>query len=340
MQVLEGRQALPAPFRDQGAVATVGVFDGVHLGHFHVLREVVRRAEAHSAMPVMVTFCGHPKSLLLGQAPATITSLEHRLLLFQRAGIGATLVLRFSDELRALSAEDFTTSILLDGLGLRELVFGFDSKFGKDRGGNPLSLAPLSKRLGFCITEVPALRLEGRAVSSTVIREAVGLGDLERAGRMLGRPVSLLGKVVPGDGRGKGLGFPTANLDLLHELQPPAGVYAALACRPDAPAADGILHPAVVNIGQRPTFADSGAKEAVEVHILDFDGDLYGDTIEVFFLARLRGEQRFPDQAALVQQITQDVTAARALTAKAKDSWRIPGQFLPIEGSRPDDFLS
>lgn len=340
MLVLDGREALPAPFRAQGSVATVGVFDGVHLGHFHVLREVVRRAEARGAMPVMVTFGGHPKGLLLGKAPATITSLEHRLLLFQRAGIGATLVLQFSPELRELSAEAFTTDILLEGLGLQELVFGFDSKFGKDRGGNPTSLAPLSARLGFAIDEVPALRLDGRPVSSTVIREAVSLGDLDRAGRMLGRPVSVLGKVVRGDGRGRQLGFPTANLDLLHELHPPAGVYAAMACRPDAPATEGQLHPAVVNIGRRPTFKDGEDPESVEVHILDFDGDLYGDTIEVFFLARLRGEERFADGAALQAQVEADIDAARGITAAAGEAWRIPGRFLPIEGSRPEDLLA
>jgi len=338
MLVLDGRRELPAPFAKQGAVATVGVFDGVHLGHFHVLREVVKRAEQRGLMPVMVTFAGHPKRVLLGQAPPTITSLEHRLLLFQRAGIGATLVLQFSEELREISAEDFTIQLLLDGLGLRELVFGFDSKFGKDRGGNPESLAPLSKRLGFDITEVPALRLHGRAVSSTVIREAVSLGDLSRGARMLGRPVSLLGKVVPGDGRGRGLGFPTANLDLLHELHPPAGVYAAFACRPDAPAEANALVPAVINIGERPTFADAG--HAVEVHLLDFDGDLYGDTIEVFFLQQLRGEQRFPDQAALITQIRQDVEAARQICLAAPEQWRIPGHFLPIEGSRPEELFA
>lgn len=333
MQVLEGLTALPADFRDGGTVATVGVFDGVHLGHFHVLREVVARAQARDLTSVMVTFADHPKSVLLGRAPAKVTSLEHRLLLFRRAGIQASLVLRFTPELRELSAEAFTRQVLLDGLGLRELVFGFDSKFGRDRGGNPESLRPLSEGLGFSIAEVPPLRLEGRAVSSSFIREAVQLGDLEKAASMLGRPVSVLGTVVKGDRRGRELGFPTANLDLHHELQPPPGVYAGLV-RLVGEEIPGLL-PAVVNLGSRPTF--EGAGESVEVHLLDWQGDLYGRELEVFFLRRQRAEMSFPDANALRQQIEKDVEDARAHAAEAGRHWRIPGAFLPIEGTRVGD---
>lgn len=333
MLVLEGLEALPASFQADGCVATVGVFDGVHLGHFHVLREVVARAKEHGVASVMVTFADHPKSVLLGRAPATVTSLEHRLLLFRRAGIDATLVLRFTPELRELTAEMFTRKVLLEGLGLRELVFGFDSKFGRDRGGNPESLQPLSLSLGFSIVEVPPLRLSGRAVSSSFIREAVQLGDLPKAAAMLGRPVSVLGTVVPGDQRGRELGFPTANLDLHHELQPPKGVYAGLV-RLVGEEEPGML-PAVVNLGTRPTFADAG--ESVEVHLLDWEGDLYGKELEVFFLARQRAEMSFPDAEALRVQIETDVQEARRITAEASAHWRMPGEFLPIEGTRAED---
>lgn len=333
MLVLEGLEALPAPFQADGCVATVGVFDGVHLGHFHVLREVVARARSRSAISVMVTFADHPKSVLLGRAPETVTSLEHRLLLFRRAGIDATLVLRFTPELRELTAERFTRRVLLDGLGLRELVFGFDSKFGRDRGGNPESLRPLSDSLDFSIAEVPPLRLSGRAVSSSFIREAVQLGDLDKASAMLGRPVSLLGTVIQGDRRGRELGFPTANLDLHHELQPPRGVYAGLV-RLVGEEEPGLL-PAVVNLGCRPTFAEAG--ESVEVHLLDWEGDLYGRELEVFFLQRQRAEMSFPDGEALRLQIAEDVAEARVITAAAAQEWRIPGEFLPIEGTRAED---
>lgn len=333
MLILEDDGSLPASFQGSGCVATVGVFDGVHLGHFHVLREVVDRAKSAGLKSVMVTFADHPKSVLIGRAPATVTSLEHRLLLFRRAGIDATLVLRFTPELRELSAEDFTRKYLLTGLGLRELVFGFDSKFGKNRSGNPESLRPLSEDLGFAITEVPPLKLSGRAVSSTFIREAVQLGDLESASLMLGRPVSVLGTVVPGDQRGRELGFPTANLDLHHELHPPRGVYAGLVRLPGSEK-PGLLQ-AVINLGTRPTF--DGSSEKVEVHLIDFEGDLYGQDLEVFFLDAIRPEIPFQDANALRTQIQADLADARNILANADQNWRIPGEFLPIEGSRAGD---
>ncbi|MDP7061685.1 MAG: bifunctional riboflavin kinase/FAD synthetase [Planctomycetota bacterium] len=335
MLVLDGLQALPATFQGSGCVATVGVFDGVHLGHFHVLRQVVLRAQALGKKSVMVTFASHPKSVLLGQAPATITSLEHRLLLFRRAGIDATLVLDFTPELRELTSDRFTRKILLDGLGLQELVFGFDSKFGKDRGGNPQSLQPLAAEKGFSLTQVPPLKVQGRAVSSTAIREAVQLGDFAKAGTMLGRPASLLGTVVQGDGRGKSLGFPTANLDLHHELQPPAGVYATLVrLVGQEPLA---LLPAVANLGNRPTFED--ASHSIEVHLLDFEGNLYGQGVEVFFLHKLRNERAFDNATGLIDQIQADCAAARKVTSAAGESWVIPGKFLPIESPTAREML-
>lgn len=305
MRILNGLEALPDLEREQGCVATVGVFDGVHLGHLAVLRKVIERADALGVRPVMVTFAGHPKSVLLGHAPATITSLEHRLLLFERAGIQTTLVLPFTDELREFPAESFVRQILIEGLGLRELVFGFDSKFGKDRGGNPESLRPLAEELGLGISEVPPARESGRAVSSTFIREAVQLGDLRRASALLGRPISLLGTVIPGDQRGRKLGFPTANLRLHHELRPPNGVYAAQLLR------RGELLPAVVNIGDRPTFDSEGTQ--VEAHLLDFHGDLYGEVLEVFLIQHLRSEVAFASEQALKEQILVDIEKCRGV---------------------------
>ncbi len=345
MRILNGLEALPAPNRERGSVATVGVFDGVHLGHFLVLRKLVARARERGARAAMVTFANHPKEVVLGAAPPTITSLEHRLLLFRRAGVDEVLVLDFSPELRALTAEEFVRRILLDGLGMVDLVFGFDSKFGRDRGGNPESLAPLAAATGFSMEVVPPLRLDGRAVSSSAIREAVALGDLDKAAVMLGRPVSVLGTVVRGAGRGRDLGWPTANLDLHHELHPPPGVYAALALPdPAGPEADesaadeaARLLPAVVHVGGSPTF---GAGGAVEVHLLEGGGDLYGRELEPFFLARLREARRFPDAAALGAQIARDADAARIVTARAGEDWRLPGRYLPIEGVRLEELLA
>lgn len=322
MRRLEGLDALPAAVAG-GCVATVGVFDGVHLGHQAVMRRVAARAAALGAEPAVVTFAGHPKRVLVGQAPPTVTSLEHRLLLFERLGVQAVLILRFTPELRRLTAEEFVRRVLADGLGLRELVLGFDCKFGRDRGGTADSLRPLAAEMGFGLEEVPPLRLGGRAVSSTAIREAVKLGELDRAAAMLGRPVSLLGTVVRGDGRGRALGFPTANLDPHHELRPPDGVYAALA------EVGGKLHPAVLNIGLRPTFGRPG--RSVEVHLIGFEGDLYGRELEAFFLARLRGERIFDSAEKLSARIARDVEAAAAAVEAARGSWLIPGPLMPIE---------
>ncbi len=271
----------------------------------------------------MVTFADHPKSTLLGHAPPTITSLEHRLVLFERAGIQKTLVLDFTPQLKELTAEDFIQTLLLDGLHLKELVFGFDSKFGKNRGGTPESLQNLAQEKGFRITEVPPFQVQHRPASSTAVREAVQLGDLVQAGKILGRPVSVLGSVVHGEKRGREIGYPTANINPHHELRPPKGVYAAFVWR------QGNLHPATVNIGNRPTF--EGDDILIEAHFLDFNEDLYGEVVEVFFLQAIRGEQTFPNADKLSQQIQVDIQMTQKICAEAPIHWAIPGEILPIE---------
>ena len=300
-----GPQA-PAP---GGSVVSIGVFDGVHLGHQAILRANVRRARELGATPAVITFRRHPKRVLLGRAPRTLTSLEHRLELFRQAGIGHTLVLAFDGALRALSPEDFVERFARSALLARAFVLGFDSKFGRDRRGTPESLAAA----GHAVEVVDKVVVDGRAVSSTAIREAVELGDLEGAGRMLGRPVSVLGTVVAGDARGRELGFPTANLNLHHELHPPVGVYAGRARvfrrgRPEGAPGTGDRGPegrgskagagdrgevggvrtpfravwepvegaiewdAVANLGRRPTVEPGATEPRLEVHLLDFPG--------------------------------------------------------------------
>lgn len=315
MQVLRGLEALPWPGREAGCAATLGVFDGVHLGHLEVLDRVVAEARRLDAMPAVVTFAGHPKEVLVGRPPPAVTSLDHRLVLFRRAGIGLALVLDFSAQLRTWPAATFLRRVLVEGLGCRTLVLGFDSKFGRDREGTLDTLAPVARELGVGLVRVPALRLGGRAVSSSAIREAVALGELDRAAAMLGRPPSLLGTVVRGEGRGRQLGFATANLDPHHELRPPPGVYAArVLLDPGAAEAGAPLLPAVVNIGSRPTF---GAGELlVEVHLLDWSGDLYGRELEVFFLKHIRDEKTFPGPGALARAIAEDVARARRILAQ------------------------
>ena len=305
--------AIPPPPRG-GSVVSVGVFDGVHLGHRAILEANVARARELGAVPTVLTFRRHPKELLLGRAPRTLTTLQHRLALFARAGIEHTVALSFDEALRATPAEVFTERLLVGRLSARAFVLGFDSKFGRDRAGTPDWL----RRAGHDVEEVPKVMVDDRAVSSTAIREAVELGDLVGAERMLGRPVSVFGNVVHGAELGRTIGFPTANLDLHHELHPPPGVYA---CRARRFGADGTMearstHAAACNIGFRPTVDGKPADvPTVEVHLLDFDGDLYGEAIELEFVRRLRPEQRFADLAALTAQIERDVTEARAVLA-------------------------
>jgi len=299
------------PPHARGSVVSVGVFDGVHLGHQEILRTNVARARALGARATVVTFREHPKAVLLGRAPRTLTSLEHRLELFRRAGIEHTLALTFDAALRSVPAPVFADDVLRRRLAARQLVLGFDSKLGRDREGTPEFL----RTLGFEVEVVGQVLVGGRAVSSTAIREAVELGDLAGAARMLGRPVAVYGDVVRGNQLGRVLGFPTANLDLHHELRPPVGVYAGFARRLER--ADERL-PAVINIGFRPTVAAERPTAAhVEAHLLDFDGDLYGAQLELEFSRRLRDEQRFPDVESLRRQIALDVAAARELLGLA-----------------------
>jgi riboflavin kinase/FMN adenylyltransferase len=304
--------AAPDPAPDpRGSVVSIGVFDGVHLGHQAILAANVARARELDAVPTVVTFAGHPKQVLIGQAPRTLTTLEHRLELFRRAGIEHALVLSFDESLRQVSAEEFVERILIRGLGAKAFVLGFDSKFGHDRRGTPALLASR----GFDVTVVDQVLVGHRAVSSTAIREAVELGDLDGARAMLGRPVSVLGTVVRGDALGRQLGFPTANLDLHHELHPPPGVYYGRATIDPAGVAESKLG-AVCNIGFRPTLASPAPERPrIEVHLLGLDPprDLYGSTLEMEFLGRLRGEKRFADLEQLKAGIAADVAAARGL---------------------------
>ncbi len=310
---------LPTP-DPRGAVVSIGVFDGVHLGHQAILAANVARARELGSAPTVVTFAGHPKAVLIGQAPRTLTTLEHRLELFRRAGIEHTLVLSFDESLRQVSAEEFVDRILIRGLGAKAFVLGFDSKFGRDRRGTPEFL----RGAGFDVTVVPEVLVERRPVSSTAIREAVELGDLDGARAMLGRPVSVLGKVVRGDALGRRIGFPTANLDLHHELHPPTGVYwgrATLDPGGDEPSAGPTLG-AVCNIGYRPTLAGPAPERPrIEVHLLGLEPprDLYGSNLEMEFLGRLRAEKRFAGLGELEAQIAADVAAAREHLGRARD---------------------
>jgi len=315
------------PAAPNGAVVSVGVFDGVHLGHQEILRRNVEVARELGARPTVVTFRQHPKSVLLGRAPRTLTSLEHRLELFRRAGIEHSVALTFDEALRSIPAADFARQFLVEKLRAQRLVLGFDSKFGRGREGTPEFLA----RLGHAVDTVGQVVLAGRPVSSTAIREAVELGDLDGAAAMLGRPVAVYGEVVAGDKLGRHIGFPTANLDLHHELHPPTGVYAVRArvVRYGRETSVGPTLPGVANIGFRPTIEGQRPETPrIEVHLLDFAGDLYGEHVELEFSAWLRPERRFDGLPALQTQIALDVLEARRLLAGSSER---------PEGPRPPD---
>jgi|SRR5579871_6733345 len=317
MRVLRGFEAAKADSFRGPVAATIGVFDGVHRGHRRILDALVAWAHEEGGEAVVVTFDRHPREVLYGEKPAALASLEHRLVLLARAGVDAVLILPFDEKTARTSAEDFVRDVLVSALGARKVLLGANHRFGHGRRGDLALLEKLAPGYGFLARQVelePADE-QGHVVSSTAIRDAIREGRLSDADRMLGHPVTVLGKVVRGDARGRTLGFPTANLDLEHEARPPRGVYAALASigvGDEPPPENARRWLAVVNVGRRPTFHPEAGEDLVEVHLLDYaQGDLYGRLVEVSFLAKLRDEVRFSGAEALVRQIQADVADAR-----------------------------
>jgi len=289
------------------SVVTIGNFDGVHRGHQVLLRRTAALAQLHGVRAVAVTFDPHPAVLLRGDAaPPRLQTLEDRVDALVAAGLDAVLILPFTRELASSTPADFVAEVLAGSLAAVRVVVGTNFRFGAKAAGDIVSLVELGEEYGFAPEAVTLLELHGRRISSSAIREHLQDGDLPWATAALGRPYALAGTVVAGDGRGRGIGFPTANLAIAPELMiPAAGVYAGHAWL------DGAWVPAVTNVGLRPTF--DGTTPTVEVHLLDVDEDLYGSTLRFRFLHRLRPEQRFDGVDALVAQIRSDVVRAREL---------------------------
>ncbi len=319
MQVVRWPEERPPP--GGRSVVSLGVFDGVHLGHAELIRRVVDRAHDRRATPALVTFDRDPTAVLSHRAQPAITSLEHKLRLFRQMGVGLCLVVRFTADLARMSAEQFARRVLHGALGAQLVVVGQDCRFGHNRRGDVALLRRVGRQLGFEVESVPPVCVDGEPVSSTAIRQAVQEGRLSRARRLLGRPFSLYGTVVPGEGRGKELGFPTANLDLHNEAVPPAGVYV---CRAFT---DGQPLPAVVSVGGQQTFHPQGeAGTVVEVHLLDYRGDLYGRDLEVQFVGRIRGQQPFDSRQKLQEQMARDVRVARAMLSEQGEGDQSPAR--------------
>lgn len=297
-------QELPAQSPQRNTVLAIGVFDGVHMGHQHLLKRLKDTASQGGMLSGVLTFVNHPRTVLTpGTCIKYITSVEDRLALLKSNGVDLVIPLTFDLELSHLRTHEFV-ELLQDRLNMAGLVIGYNFAMGYKREGNPETLKAIGGEKGFSVTVVEPVSADGERVSSTGIREAISAGDVDKASRCLGRPFALQGRVVAGNARGKTLGFPTANLDIPEDrVIPGDGIYTTWAYVGDK------RYMAATNVGVRPTF---GQKErTVEAFILDFNGDLYDSEITVEFVDRLRDELRFETPEALVAQMHKDVEQTR-----------------------------
>jgi riboflavin kinase / FMN adenylyltransferase len=283
----------------------IGMFDGVHLGHQQVVRQAVADAEQHEGLAVIITFDRHPNSIVApDRVPPLIYTEPQKLRALSGLGADATLIIPFTREFSAQPADEFIRALVTKIGPVQSVCVGSSFVFGHRRSGNVALLHEMGEQLGFKVHGLAAVSLDGEVVSSTRIREALSAGDLNRASQMLGREYALAGRILRGDQIGRTLGFPTANLDVGGLLVPPHGVYAAHAY------VEGRRHRAAVNIGTRPTLT-YGPELRVEAHLVDFDGDLYGQEMELTFVEKLRDEQKFSSLEELRAQVARDIALAR-----------------------------
>ncbi len=308
-----GRQVAPttcrlddiAEFKRNTAV-TFGVFDGLHIGHQTVIDTLLKRAAHHQLMSVLISFYPHPLAFLAPErCPPLLTPLSKRIEILQQLGIDKIIMLSFDAQIATMSPEHFVEHVLLKKCSARQIVVGYACQFGKDRAGNAEKLVELAKVYPFGVTIVPPTEINGTPIHSTRIREALTRGDLRCASQLLGRYYALIGNVIPGEGRGRQIGFPTANIDTHGQVCPPNGVY-AIRAKLDGQHLDGVL-----NIGIRPTF--DGTTVQIECHFFDFDETIYGKSVEIFLIEKIRSEQKFPNPEALIQQIQRDINSAKKI---------------------------
>ena len=296
-------------------VVTIGSFDGVHLGHACVIRHLREKAAAVGGESVIISFEPHPREVLypLERKPGILTTLEEKVEILERYGVGHLVVLRFTLDFARQSYADFVRDVLVGRLRMRGLVVGYDHRFGKDRAGDYESLRELSRRYGFFLERESAFEEDDVNVSSTKIRNALAVGDIALVNRFLGYAYSFTGTVVPGRRLGREMGFPTANIALPDErkLLPAPGVYAVRV------EVGGETRGGMLNIGVRPTVSSDGVVTR-EVHIFDFDRQIYGSTVTVRLIARVRGEQKFADISELRSQLLHDKEQVRELLADEK----------------------
>lgn len=304
MELIRGLHNLRSKHR--GCVATIGSFDGVHLGHQAVLGQLAARAAELELPATLVTFEPQPREYFQPEAaPPRLTRLREKLEVLRGYGVQRVLVLPFNGYLAGLTAAEFIQVILLDGLGVKHLVIGDDFRFGKDRAGDFALLQQAGASHGFPVVNMESHHVANQRVSSTRIREALCQGDLAMAESLLGRPYGMCGRIAHGDKRGRTIGFPTANIYLHRAVSPVEGVYAV-----EMSGVNAVPVAGVANVGTRPTV--DGSHSLLEVHLFDFDRDIYGVHVQVSFLKKLRDEQRFESFDELQQQIRLDAMDARA----------------------------
>jgi len=295
---------LRSPASSGKFAVTIGVFDGMHLGHRKILNTLVKRAKSKRISTLLITFSPHPALLTRpGKKVPLIMSLKHRLALAEETGVDCALVMHFTRKLSNMSAEEFAKKVLAR-TGAKEIVVGENFFFGKKKKGSPEDLRRFARECGYLLNAEKTLKLRGLIVSSTNIRRLVSKGRLVEASRLLGRPFAVLGTVIRGTKRGRILGFPTANIDPHHEAIPPSGVY-AVKVRYRRKSYKGI-----VNIGFRPTFKKKlpyYEEPGIEVHIFGFNRNIYGENLEIIFVKKIRNEKKFKNPALLRRQIARDV---------------------------------
>ena len=288
----------------------IGVFDGVHLGHQAVISTSAEPAQAANGTPVVVTFDPHPEKILRPEgAPHLLTATQHKIALIRDLGVEHLLIITFDKQFAATEPEDFVQQLVKHSKPLREICVGHKWSFGKNRRGNLELLKKLGAEFDFNVVGIPPVTVNGELVSSTAIRQAIEVGDLRKAAALLGREYMILGTVVSGDNLGKKIGFPTANLSAHNEQFPPNGVYFAES------KLDGVVYPGVVNLGYRPTVSTGRSERILEIHLFDFEREIYGKNLEVRFIRYLRPEKKFESIEALARQIEADVKQARDLSA-------------------------
>ncbi len=291
---------------DKESVLTIGVFDGVHLGHKLLLAELLKQSKKRGMVSGVVTFRHNPERLLSHRNKLPfLTDIEERLNLLKQEGVTMVVPLSFTPELAQLSAREFT-KLLQKYLKMRCLVIGEDFALGKEREGDTENLRKLSTSMNFDIVVVPPLKINGQTVSSTTIRKALAAGDMLKVSKLMGRPFDITGKVITGYGRGVSLGFPTANLEVESEhVLPPDGVYAGRAYL------NGNVYQSMINIGKNPTFGVN--KRTVEAHLIDYHGDLYGTDLQLDVISRIREEKKFDNIDELQKQVSEDIIRGKAI---------------------------